>query len=195
MYCLIMNENYIQHSGGAVGADYEWSRQGEAFGIVARHYWHRRRTPYGNVEIEEADYEAGVQRVLEANRTLRRRPERYMDLLARNWCQVKYSDAVFAIGRIKNGVVEGGTAWAVQMALDAHKPVYLFDQVWLTCRDGLWVPCNVPVLTPNFAGIGSRDITDAGIGAISEVYRNTFGVTQSVIMPTNPNGRLGFNTL
>lgn len=174
-----MKENHIQHSGGAVGADYEWSRQGEAFGIVARHYWHRRRTPYGNVEITEADFHEGVQHVLQANQSLHRRPERYMDLLARNWCQMKYSDAVFAIGRIKNGVVEGGTAWAVQMVLDVHKPVYLFDQVserWLTSRDGLWVSCDLPVLTHNFAGIGSRQITPAGIRAIVEVYRNTFGV-------------------
>ena len=103
---------------------------------------------------------------------------RYLDLLARNWCQVKYSDAIFAIGRIKNGVVQGGTAWAVQMAIDAHKPVYLFDQAserWLTCRD-LWLPCDVPVLTHNFAGIGSRDISNAGICAIGEVYRNTFKI-------------------
>lgn len=65
------------------------------------------------------------------------------------------------------------------MALDVHKPVYLFDQVsvrWLTSRDGLWVSCDVPVPTHNFAGIGSRDISAAGIRAIGEVYRNTFGI-------------------
>lgn len=169
----------ILHSGGAVGADYEWARQGAPYGVIPRHYWHRRRTPFGNVEISEADFDEGVQQVLLANQSLHRRPERYMDLLARNWCQVKYADAVFAIGRIKNGVVEGGTAWAVQMALDVHKPVYLFDQVserWLTSRDGVWGSCDVPVLTHNFAGIGSRQITPAGIRAIGEVYRNTFGI-------------------
>jgi hypothetical protein len=174
----IMNEHYIQHSGGAVGADYEWARQGAPFGVVSRHYWHWRRTPYGNVEISEADFHEGVQHVLLANQSLHRRPEHYMDLLARNWCQVKYSDAVFAIGMLNRGVVEGGTAWAVQMALDVHKPVYLFDQVserWLTSRDGLWVSCDLPVLTHNFAGIGSRQITPAGIRAIGDVYRNTFG--------------------
>ena len=174
----IMNEHYIQHSGGAVGADYEWARQGAPFGVVSRHYWHRRRTPYGNVEISEADFHEGVQHVLLANLSLHRRPEHYMDLLARNWCQVKYSDAVFAIGMLNRGVVEGGTAWAVQMAIDVNKPVYLFDQVserWLTSRDGLWVNCDIPVLTRHFAGIGSRQITPAGIRAIADVYRNTFG--------------------
>ena len=171
------NFNYIHHSGGAVGADCEWARQGAAYGVVSRHYGHRRRTPFGNVEISESDFDEGVQRVLQANLALHRRPRRYLDLLARNWCQVKYSEAIFAIGRIKSGVVQGGTAWAVQMALDSRKPVYLFDQMserWLTYRDGQWRSCPVPVLTPHFAGIGSRAITAAGIRAIADVYRKTF---------------------
>lgn len=175
------NQNhYVNHSGGAVGADYEWGRQGAQYGVVSRHYWHHSRTPYGNVEISEADFEEGCRQVLHANRVLHRRPERYMDLLARDWCQVKYADAVYAIGRLKNGIVAGGTAWAVQMAIDAGKPVYLFDQereTWLTFKDGAWVSCDVPVLTPHFAGIGSRQITPAGIRAISEVYRKTFSAS------------------
>ena len=173
------NTSYILHSGGARGADSEWARQGAPYGVVPRHYWHRRRTPLGNTEISEADFDEGVQRVLQANLALHRRPERYLDLLARNWCQVKYSEALFAIGRLKGGVVQGGTAWAVQMALDAGKPVYLFDQTserWLTCGDGQWRPCDTLQLTPHFAGIGSRRISAAGISAIGEVYRNTFGI-------------------
>lgn len=172
-----MKENYIQHSGGAVGADYEWARQGAPFGVVSRHYWYGRRTPYGNVEISKADYDEGCRHVLLANRRLHRHPERHMNLLARNWCQVKYSDAVFAIGQLDRGVVEGGTGWAVQMAIDVRKPVWLFDQEWeewFTYRDGVWGSCDVPVLTHDFAGIGSRQITLAGIRAIADVYCNTF---------------------
>lgn len=175
---MARNFYYIHHSGGAVGADCEWTRQGTAYGVVSRHYWHRHRTPFGNVEISETDFDEGVQHVLQANSVLHRRPGRYLDLLARNWSQVKYSEAVFAIGRIKSGVVQGGTAWAVQMGIDVRKPVCLFDQMseqWFNYCDGLWRPCPVPVLTPNFAGIGSRDISDSGIRAISEVYLNTFG--------------------
>ena len=171
------NTSYILYSGGAVGADCEWARQGAPYGVVPRHYWHRRCTPYGNVEVSEEDFDEGVQHVLQANRSIHRRPGRYLDLLARNWCQVKYSEAVFAIGRLKGGVVQGGTAWAVQMALDARKPVYLFDQEseqWLTHSYDLWIPCPVPVLTRHFAGIGSRAITAAGICAIGEVYQSTF---------------------
>lgn len=170
-------ENYINHSGGATGADYEWDRQGEPYGVVSRHYWHGRRTPCGNVEISHEDFEEGCRHVLYANRVLHRYPERHINLLARDWCQVKYADAVFAIGNLYRGVVKGGTGWAVQMAIDEDKPVYLFDQKrerWLTYKDGEWVVCDVPVLTSNFAGIGSRNINESGIKAIGEVYRKTF---------------------
>jgi hypothetical protein len=35
--------------------------------------------------------------------------------------QVKNSDGIFAIGTISRGQVDGGTGWAVQMAIDAGK--------------------------------------------------------------------------
>ena len=172
-------KTYTNHSGGAVGADFEWGRQGAKYGVVSRHYWHGKRTPYGNVEITEEEFEEGRQHVLYANRVLHRRPEKYMDLLVRDWCQVKYSDAVYAIGYLQRGhfnrgTVDGGTGWAVQMAIDEEKPVYLFDQEleqWLTFENGEWVECDIPVLTRDFAGIGSRKITECGIRAISEVYK------------------------
>ena len=169
---------YINHSGGAVGADYEWSKQGATYGVVSRHYWYGQCTPYGNVKVSEEDFEEGQRRVLLANRVLHRRPERYMSLLARDYCQVKYAEAIFAIGQLYRGNVKGGTGWAVQMAIDDGKPVYLFDQeqgTWLTLKEGSWNRCEVPVLTQNFAGIGSRNITERGIQAIEAVYRKTFG--------------------
>ena len=99
-----------------------------------------------------------------------------MDLLARNWMQVKNADAVFAIGHISKGIVDGGTGWAVQMAIDAGKPVYLFDQVrnqWFRNTSGTWAVTEVPRLTPNFAGIGTRELNEQGKKAIEDVYAKT----------------------
>jgi hypothetical protein len=36
-----------------------------------------------------------------------------MNLLSRNYAQVKNADAIFAVGHLKNGIVDGGTGWAV----------------------------------------------------------------------------------
>jgi hypothetical protein len=131
----------------------------------------------GNIEISEEEFEEGKQRVLKANETLNRKPNSYMDLLARNWMQVKNADAIFAIGHLSKGIVNGGTGWAVQMAIDAGKPVYVFDQErnqWYKNINGVWSESDVPTLTPNFAGIGTRQLNDLGKEAIREVYRKTF---------------------
>jgi hypothetical protein len=67
------------------------------------------------------------------------------DLLIRDWSQVKHADAVFAIGHLVNKgeslfpnqkndtriarkqAVQGGTGYAVEMAIQEGKPVYVFD--------------------------------------------------------------------
>lgn len=170
---------YKNHSGGAVGSDYQWGKQGEKYGVVSLHYWHGKKTPYGNYEISEKDFEEGKKHVLKANKTLKRKPEKYMDLLARNYIQVKNSDAVFAIAdKIEKNIVSGGTGWAVQMAIEDKKPVFVFLQhidKWVTYVETGWMYYPfTPKLTINFAGIGTRQINDAGIKAIEEVYKETF---------------------
>lgn len=63
------------------------------------------------------------------------------------------------------------------MAIDVNKPVYVFDQErnkWYTNIDKNWVEIGTPTLTPNFAGIGTRNINQNGIKAIRDVYENTF---------------------
>lgn len=170
-------EGYTNHSGGAIGSDTMWGEIGEEYGVVSNHYYHGTKTPNGNIEITEEQFERGKQHVHKANETLHRRPDKYMNLLARNWIQVENSDAVFAIGQLKNGIVDGGTGWAVQMAIDVNKPVYVFDQdrnKWYTNVDKDWIEIGTPTLTPNFAGIGTRNINQNGIEAIRDVYENTF---------------------
>ena len=79
--------------------------------------------------------------------------------------------------------VSGGTGYAVEMAIQAGKPVYLFDQrtnKWYANTDGTWVESNTPVLTKNFAGIGSRNISQEGINAIKDVYEKTFATKEEV---------------
>ena len=188
-------EGYVNHSGGAVGSDTYWGEVGAMYGVVSRHYWHGRRTPNGNTEVSIADFEEGKGKVLLANRTLNRRPDGYMDLLARNWMQVREADAIFAVGEFGTSRVScekaggayypvgGGTGWAAQMAIDAGKPLYFFDQVsgrWFhftgkkTYTDTGWeILQEAPALTKNFAGIGTRKLNEKGRLAIRKAYGAT----------------------
>lgn len=190
--------NITCHSGGAVGSDSEWENIGKEFGVSTNAYSYK--TSYhvseNKVEISESDYKEGVEEVNKANKWLNRYGiHKYMNLLARNWAQVKYSEQVIAIGIIvkkgdknpkgyynkgKFDMVDGGTGYAVQMAINNQKEVYVFDQIrdkWFrwSYSSLSYVECQCPKITyQDFAGIGTREIKPNGIKAIRDVYNKTF---------------------
>jgi hypothetical protein len=185
-------------SGGAAGSDTYWCNIGKEYNVKTKAFSYK--TGYHNsndkVEISDEDYNEGIKAVHKANKSLKRYGfEKYINLLARNWAQVKYSDQIFAIGTIvesgkkstdgyynksKYQIVSGGTGWAVQMAVDNTKQVYVFDQKILkwfewsfnTFKFKELLEC--PIISKlNFAGIGTREITEDGINAIKNVYIKT----------------------
>jgi hypothetical protein len=104
------------------------------------------------------------------------------NLQVRNYYQVANADAVFAIAEIEmttdrsnpnltdstkskysyfSNKVKGGTNTAVQLGIKLGKPVYVWDlknQFWTKFDGKDFVQTDTPVLTKNFAGVGSRDI-------------------------------------
>ncbi len=188
----------ICHSGGALGSDLKFESELSKYGGNTRAYSYQ--TEYHNspnkVEISEEDFQEGIDKVNKANHTLNRYGiHKYMNLLARNWCQIKYSEQIFAVGyiippgkkgkkgyynRSKYEVVDGGTSYAVQMAIDHDKEVYVFDQNrkgWYHWSSSTmsFINCkNHPVITRyNFTGIGSRELTEEGKEAIEKLLLET----------------------
>jgi len=176
-------KNYILHSGGANGADYQWEFVGREFGLTNfNHYWYYKPNPHSKPkdQISDSDYEEGCLMVQEVNKKYLRRKgiEKYMHLLARNWAQVKYSDTIFAIGTLYGNMVNGGTAYATFMGIIVEKPLYVYEQYkkqWYFWHEKSFEVCVTPVLVKDFAGIGTREINDDGIQAIRNVYEKTFG--------------------
>ena len=178
-------KGYTLHSGGAVGSDYAWGYIGSLYGLEPEkinHYFYGRRTPYGNNPISSEQYLEGVEAVKKANETLKRVGyEDYLYLLARNWMQVKKSEAVYAIvEKISNPIVIGGTGWAIQMAIDHNvEDIYIFHQganTWLkyNYKNKLFDKTDtVPILKKSFAGIGTRNLKPNGLQAIIDVYNKT----------------------
>lgn len=183
IYTAGKGKSFTNHSGGAKGSDTYWGEAGKKYGVESNHY-HAigAKTPSGNTPISEEMLKEADPHLKKANETLKRTyptsNEYVNNLLRRNWWQVKNSDAVFAVGHLVRGIVEGGTGWAVQMAIDNGKPVYVFDQVrnkWYKNINNKWNESEVPILTKNFAGIGTRELNDTGRKAIEAVYEKTFG--------------------
>lgn len=190
--------NIVCHSGGAVGSDTEWENIGKEFKVITKAYSYK--TSYhvseNKIEISDEDYKEGIEEINKANKWLNRYGiHKYMNLLARNWAQVKYSDQVIAVGTIvkrgekspkgypnkgKFDMVDGGTGYACQMAINHEKVVFVFDQKrdkWFrwSYSSLCYVECQCPKISyQNFAGIGTREIKSNGIQAIRDVFTKTF---------------------
>lgn len=172
---------------------------GENYDVKTKAYSYKTayHTTDNKVEISDQDYEEGVKEITKANRVLSRYGiHKFMNLLARNWPQVKYSNEIFAIGTIvepgKKGskgfynksefqVVDGGTGYAVQMAINNSKFVYVFDQdkdKWFrwsyTSLKFIELTEPLKISYENFSGVGTREIKPNGINAIKELYKLTF---------------------
>ena len=201
--------------GGAIGSDTQWDIIGSEFGMINnKHYWTETKTPRGNTEISKQDFEEG--RFESAKSAKRNFGYQYSTMkdsrLIRNWNQVKYSESVFAIGNIVkageklfpnqkldtrtavNPSVTGGTGYAVGMAINNNKPVYVFNQTegsygigWykFDVNSNDFIKVETPILAQNFAGIGTRNINEAGKQAIREVYEKT--IQQQVPLTTQSN--------
>ena len=187
-------EGFTNYSGDAKGADKTWARIGKRLGLGKQVNYitntYDRLSPEQKDEVEKA--------YLSAVDALGRKAFPASDfrgkLVRRDYLQAKAADAVFAVSRIvnpgektpngkftvrsKTQSVDGGTGYAVQMAIEMGKPVYVFNQL-----DNTWNKWNhetksfeitdTPTLTSKFAGIGTRELTKEGEKAIEDVYKKT----------------------
>lgn len=185
-------------SGGAAGADTVFENISSKYGCTVKAFSYK--TPYhksvNKVEISEADFKEGVLKIKKANKVLQRyNIEKYINLLARNWAQVKYSDQVFAISTLvhpnkkggrgfinqsKYTVVDGGTGYACQMCIDAEKELFVFDQIektWFIWDPSVFKfkPLSDPLFITkyDFTGIGTRELNDDGYQAIEDLFLTT----------------------
>ena len=192
--------NLTCNSGGALGSDEAFEKIGEEFGVKTRAYSYKTKSHQSpnKVEISEDDYKEGIIEVNKANKFLNRYGiHKYMNLLARNWAQAKYSDQVFAIGTIvkvgerdpkggyynkgKYDVVSGGTGYAIMMGINNEREIFVFDQIrdkwfrWSYISLSYIEMTDTPVISSqNFAGIGTRELHPNGLKAIRDVYEKTF---------------------
>ena len=198
-------KDYHLYSGGATGSDTKWGEIASKYNIgKIRHYRPETLdvlTPEQMQEVETAYVAAANKlgrKILDSN-TLAGK------LVRRDYLQAKAADSIFAIGHIlrpgeKNSKgyvvrsaipsVDGGTGYAVQMAVDLHKPVHVFDQQYkqwyiFDYDQNTFIAEDIPTLTTKFAGIGTRQINEDGINAIEQIFEKTFGTVQNQLQQTN----------
>lgn len=180
-------------SGGAKGADVTWGLTAESVGHDVVHWSFSNHNPFADnyiCELNEEQLRTADPFLELANKSINRKwptsNTHVNNLLRRNFYQVYWSDSVYAVASFINDnsvlKISGGTAWACQMFLDRwlyttskieDVPLYFFDQIsktWYTWT-GQWKAIHQPPKPSGvYAGIGTREITDAGMQAILNVY-------------------------
>lgn len=123
-------------------------------------------------EIDLIMHYEGSEKVCDANKTLRRLPSVSLmnsGLLQRNYHIVAATNELVALGHFeKHGhILQGGTGWTVQLAIDAKKPVSVYideeDKWYKYDYDSEQFKLSVfPMLkkTGHTVIVGSRNITD-----------------------------------
>lgn len=193
------------------GGDYNWMMASKKYnigtivGFGPKHM--DKLTDSQRKEVEDA-YQLACNHL---KKTTTRQDTVKGKLIRRDYLQMKSADQIFAVGQIlkpgetennpgkkwlytnrtDHDVVAGGTGYAVQMAMDKGKPIHMFDQrtkSWYIFDYGKkqFVQEDTPTLSINFAGIGTREISQESIAAIDDVFRKTFGV-KSVSKPNTVN--------
>ena len=183
------SENNLRcHSGGAIGADSYFENLSEQYGIKTLAYSYKTayHTSKNKIELTDNEFEEGALHISIANETLTKfKYKRYLKLLARCWFQVKNAEQIFAISTIvthnNREFVKGGTGWAVQMAIDNKKPVFIFEQnlnswfCWDYSKNTFVKMEETPIIsTTDFAGIGARNIAQNGIQAVEDLFKKSF---------------------
>ena len=177
--------SHICFSGGATGSDLLWSFESIKKGYkVIDFSFEGHTTKSENRYILSTNHlKEGYEHIKIANNTLNRNVTNISsyvkNLISRDWFQVKKSEAIFAIGILQTEkTVLGGTGWAVQLAIDNHKPVYLFEQnvnQWHYFdyeSNAFEIYEGIPKLTEKFAGIGTRNINENGMNAIISLFKD-----------------------
>ena len=162
---------FTNHSGGAYGSDTEWDLIGREFGVTD----HRHYRDANNTKLSLRLRNIGVQPVVLTNEQLEHARAKVKQILGieypndiegnlkvRNFYQFDNADAIYAIGTLKDDKkgITGGTNTSVQLGIKLNKSVYVWDvtsEKWHKFNGNQFTPCETPVLTKNFAGIGTRD--------------------------------------
>lgn len=177
------------------GGDAVWGKVAKELGIKTVAYSPNTLKNLNTEQLKEVE-KAYKQAVEDLQRTFFKANTYGGGLVRRDYLQAKAGDAVFAIGHIiypgernkqgyinhsKGPCVDGGTGYAVQMAINLGKPVHVFDYLkkqWYVydVNQQDFVKESIPQLTPKFTGIGTRDIE--GVKWIENVVKQVYLATR-----------------
>ena len=177
--------DYTLYSGGLRGAEAEFGRCAEKWGINEVNFsfkGHKMdRVKDVRVLSEEELKQGDISMEIVSKRMGRTYAEadKIRRVIQSIFHIVNNGYQIFAVGWIRpDGTVKGGTGWAVELGKLFNRPVSVFDQNenrWFTWKEGKWVEDLPKIEHKTFAGTGTRYLTEEGKRAIEDLFERSFG--------------------
>lgn len=176
----------VLYSGGHKGAEAEFGRHAECWGVGEVNYSFDGRTNVerdrglkvlGEEELKKGDISMEIvsQRM---GRTYAR-VNKIRKVIQSIFHMVNNGYQVFAVGWIQpDDTVKGGTGWGVELARLFNRPVSVYDQDrkgWFTWKDHQWQADEPKIEGKSFAGTGTRNLTEDGKEGIHQLFVRSFG--------------------
>ncbi len=173
------------YSGGHRGAESEFGRQAEKFGIQEVHFSFaghviERATGVRMLEPQEL-VKGDVSMEIVSTRMGRKysSTEKIRKVIQLIFHMVNNGYHVVAIGWIQSdNTVKGGTGWGVELAKLFNRPISVFDQEkkkWFSWQNNQWVAAIPVIVEDTFVGTGTRNLTEDGRKAIGDLFERSFG--------------------
>jgi hypothetical protein len=173
------------YSGGHRGAESEFGRLAEKWGIAEVHFSFEGHNIEQNKGVkvlspEELD-KGNVSMEIVSTRMGRNfsKVDKIRKVIQSIFHMVNHGYYVIAIGWIQpDNTVKGGTGWGVELAKIFNRPISVYDQKqkkWFGWQNNKWVQENPVITGSTFAGTGTRNLTEDGRKAIADLYERSFG--------------------
>ena len=188
-------DDFVNYSSNEVGADETWRNIGKRYGLKYNADINFSSiTIHNQQEVENAYNQVSniMKREAININAINGLRARDAGLARASYLQAKNADTIFVVGEFvkpkEKGreyinesnipLVDGYSGYIVEFAKLMNKPLYVFDQKvgkWVTYNYEAkkYVLCNTPILTKNFAGVGTRYINEQGKKAIEDVIKST----------------------
>ena len=173
------------YSGGHKGAESEFGRLAEAWGIQEVNFsfeGHVTERSRGIRELDASELEKGnVSMEIVSARMGRKftRGNKIRKVIQTIFHMVNNGYHVIAVGWIQpDDTVKGGTGWGVELARLFNRPVHVYDQDrkgWFAWENNTWVAQVPSIEKDTFAGTGTRNLTEDGKNALRDLFENAFG--------------------
>jgi len=173
------------YSGGHKGAETEFGRNAECWGIREVNYTfeghavdrNKNCTVLSTEELKKGDISMEI--VSKRMGRTYARADKIRKVIQSIFHMVNKGYHVFAVGWIQpDDTVKGGTGWGVELAKLFNRPVSVYDQDrkgWFSWKDNQWI-ADIPVVDgDSFVGTGTRNLTGDGARAIEDLFKRSFG--------------------